>query len=111
MKPQVVIAMYRPKAGREGDLLALVRRHVPTLRRLGLATERPVTLLRSFQDGTLLEIFEWRSVDAARDAHERAEVGEIWGALEEASEFRHLGGLPEAGRPFPHFEAVDGVVA
>ena len=47
----MVIVAYRPKAGREDDLLALTRTHVPELRRLGFATERPPLAMRS-EDGT-----------------------------------------------------------
>ncbi len=109
-KPQVVIAMYRPKPGKGEYLEAIVRRHVPTLRAAGLATKRPGTLLRSFKDGTLLEIFEWESLEAAQKAHDHPQVSEIWGAMEKAASFVSLSQLTEAGHPFPHFDPVNGVV-
>ena len=56
--PRLFIAAYRPKAGQHHALLALVRDHVPTLRRLGLATGRPATAMRA-ADGTVLEVFDW----------------------------------------------------
>jgi len=109
MSPQVVIAAYRPREGQDAALRALISRHVPALREAGLATARPVLLLRSLTDGTYLEIFEWASADAARQAHEHPVVRKLWEEFDGMSEFRSLGSLPEAGKPFPHFEAVDGV--
>ena len=43
----MVIVSYRPKPGREADLLALTREHVPILRALGLATDGPTLAMRS----------------------------------------------------------------
>ena len=43
----LVIAMYRPHPGREDELENLIRKHVPTLRDLELATSRPPILARS----------------------------------------------------------------
>ena len=39
--PVLVIARYRPREGREADLLELVRRHGPVLLESGLVTDRP----------------------------------------------------------------------
>jgi hypothetical protein len=49
------IVAYRPKPGREEELLRLVRARVPTLRREGLATERAPVILRA-KDGTIIEV-------------------------------------------------------
>ncbi|MCG3133583.1 MAG: hypothetical protein HMLKMBBP_00782 [Planctomycetes bacterium] len=111
MNDEMVIAAYRPKAGQDAAVLALIARHVPTLRAEGLATQRPVLLMRA-SDGTYLEIFEWKGGTASSDAaHHNPRVLAIWGPMHEACEFVSLGALPEAGHPFPHFKAVDGVVA
>jgi hypothetical protein len=54
----VVIVAYKPKAGKESDLLQLTREHVPLLRAEGLATDHPVTACLA-RDGTVVEVFEW----------------------------------------------------
>jgi hypothetical protein len=54
----MVIVGYRPKPGREEELLALTREPVPALRRLGLATDRPALDMRSKSD-VIIEVFEW----------------------------------------------------
>ena len=110
MPCEVVFAAYRPKPGREPAVLEILKRHVPTLRRLGLATERPVVLIRSPGDGTLIEVFEWATSEASREAHTRPEVEAIWHALGEEAEFPALAEVAGAGLRFPHFEPVDGVV-
>lgn len=111
MPTETVIAAYRPKPGKDRDLEAVIRRHVPTLRRLGLATARPVVLLKSFVDGTYLEIFEWTDEHAAGKAHVAKDVQELWEAMGQVSDFVALQQLGEAARPFPHFRPVDGVTA
>ncbi len=39
----IVIVAYRPKPGKDADLLQLTREHVPLLRAEGLVTDHPVT--------------------------------------------------------------------
>lgn len=102
-----VIALYRPKPDLAAELLELVRGHVPLLRAAGLATGSEVLLLRSRQDGTLLEIFEWVSEDAPNQAHGHAEIGPYWERMAQVADFTTLGSLEEAGQPFSHFERVD----
>lgn len=106
MSEQVVMAVYRPKEGRDEALRELIRRHVDTLRRLGLATDRPVTVLKTLDGEAYLEIFGWVSPDAARQAHETPEVQEIWGAMMEIADFPALGEIEAGKTRFPHFEAV-----
>jgi quinol monooxygenase YgiN len=102
----VVIATYRPKPGQEKQLLEVVRTHVPILRQQGLATARPVQVLRA-SDGTLIEIFEWLSEEAVEKAHTNPVVQKLWERFGRVSDFGTLAGLPGAQQPFPHFEPVD----
>ena len=105
MPAAIVIAAYRPKPGKGDELLALVRRHHPTLVRLGLATAR-APVVGTAKDGTVIEVFEWASDEAMRRAHDLPEVRAIWGPMEEAAEFASLASLAEAQHPFPHFTPV-----
>lgn len=101
-KPQLVMAMYRPKAGQLPQLEALVHKHYPTLKEYGLTTAQAPYLGRS-EDGTLIEVFEWISADAARSAHDHPAIAKIWEAMAMVCDFGQLAQLPEAKRPFPHF--------
>lgn len=105
-----VIAVYRAREGQVDALLAILRDHVPTLRRLGLATDDPVTLLRAADGRTFLELFTWRDAAAAGAAHHRPEVQAIWEAMGQVADFVPLAAVPGAERPFSHFTPVRGVV-
>lgn len=101
----MVIVAYRPKPGREADLLALVRDHVPDLRRLGLATDRPALAMRG-AGGVVVEVFEW-ATSAIAGAHRNPAVLEIWAAYAAVCDHVPLGDLPEAGALFAQFEPVE----
>ncbi len=107
MAREMVTALYKPKAGKEDELKALIAQHVPTLVRLGLATNRPPVVMRSYADGTYIEVFEWVSHEAAQAAHGDPEVQKIWGPMAEVCTFVPLAELQESTRTFPHFAPVD----
>lgn len=104
-RPETVIAIYRVRADREKEFMALMRRHYPTLSRLGLVTgDRPV-VYRGMEKGApiLFEIFTWKDGKAPDTAHELPEVMRIWEAMGSMVEERD-------GRPkfeFPHVDRVD----
>jgi len=101
-KPEVVIAIYRPKAGKVAELEALVKKHFSTLKEYGLTTERESFIGRS-EDESILEIFEWASGEAAAKAHDHPAVAKIWEAMGVVCDFGSLNQLPEAKGRFPHF--------
>lgn len=101
----LVIACYRPKDGQDGALRELLREHVPTLRREGLATAREPVLLRA-SDGTYVELFEWVSSDAVQAAHTHPVVLAMWERFGAACDYVTLGDLAEAREPFAHFALV-----
>jgi hypothetical protein len=101
-QPEVVIALYRPKAGKVSELEQLVKAHFPVLKEYGLTTERETLIARS-SDGTIIEIFEWASSEAAKKAHDHPAVAKIWEAMAMVCDFGKLEGLAEAKQPFPHF--------
>lgn len=101
---ELVIAAYRPKSGREAELLDLLRDHTPHLRRLGLATERASTLMRA-KDGTLVEVFEWKD-GAVAAAHEHPDVLALWSRYAEVCDYTPLTELAETHDLFAMFEPV-----
>jgi quinol monooxygenase YgiN len=60
MSGVIVIVAYRPKPGKEAELLELVRTRVPTLRKEGLVSDRAPIMMRA-RDGTIIEVSEWKS--------------------------------------------------
>ena len=103
MKPAVVFALYRPHPGKDAELRRLIAQHLPVLRRLELATDRPAILVRA-KDGTYIEVFEWRNEESAKLAHEHPEVARVWEAMGQVADFPALDSLEEAKQPFSHFE-------
>ncbi len=63
-----VIVAYRPKPGKNAELLELVRSRVPTLAKEGHVTNRKPTIMRA-ADGTIIEVSEWVSREAIEAAH------------------------------------------
>jgi len=101
----VVVVAYKPRPGQEEQLLQLTREHVPLLRREGLATDRPVCAMRA-ADGTIVEVFEWKSQEAIAAAHQNAAVQALWSRYQEACEYVPLATLPECQQMFAGFVPV-----
>ncbi len=101
----MVVCTYRVAAGNEARFEALLARHPPTLRTLGLITETPTQVLRrdDGNDSLYVEVFEWSSPDAANRASEVPDVIEIWEPMAAACEERD--GLP--GLEFALFDRID----
>lgn len=99
------IACYRPKPGKDDELLSLAREHIPILSREGLVTARPSYLMRA-KDGTIVEVFEWKSKEAIDRAHANAEVAKLWERYSAACDYVSLSSLAEAHDMFAGFEPV-----
>jgi hypothetical protein len=99
------IACYRPKEGKHDELLQLTREHVPILRKQGLVTERPAYAMRA-KDGTIVEVFEWKSNESIAGAHSNAEVAKLWERYAAACDYVPLNTLAEAQDMFANFEAI-----
>lgn len=106
MAGEIVMALYRPHEGKTAELRALIAGHLPALKAEGLVTDRPALLLQA-ADGTFIEIFEWRSAEAASRAHGAPRIAAIWEAVGKIADFVPLNALPEAAKLFSHFRPVD----
>ncbi|WP_270182713.1 hypothetical protein [Alkalihalobacillus sp. CinArs1] len=104
-EPTVSIALYRPHPGKEEDLQKVVKDHLPTLRREGLITEQTPLHLQA-NDGTILEIFQWKSIAAKDEAHQSDVVMEVWEKFMAVAEMTTLSSLEEANQPFPNFKPI-----
>ena len=103
---QISVAAYRPKPGKETELLAVIADRLPLLRGLGLATERPAVLMRS-RDGVIIQVSEWADGGAIDKAHETPEVLALWERFGACCEYVKLHALPESRDGFATFEAID----
>ena len=102
---QIVIACYRPKQGKDAQLLQLMAEHVPILRSVGLATDRASIMGRA-KDGTIVEVFEWVSLEAIQRAHEDPTVLGMWERYGEVCDYVRLTDLAESADLFAGFEAI-----
>ncbi len=101
-----VIVAYTPKPGMAEQLMAAVRKHLRVLRAEELVTDRPASVMRA-GDGTILEVFEWRSADAIAKAHKTPAVQALWAEFGAACDYRPLSGLAECQQLFAEFEPVE----
>jgi hypothetical protein len=103
--PTTVICLYRVSRGREAAFTSLLERHWPTLRSLELVTDDPPQRYRGAEKNgapLFVEIFRWKSEEAARIAHEHPEVMAVWEPMDALTEQRD-------GRPnmeFPHVQPL-----
>jgi len=81
-KPVIAHVTYMPKKGKEKELLELVKKHWPTLKKAGLATSEPAKVWEAtdIRSGRVyyIEIMTWVDEEASRMAHELPEVMAVW---------------------------------
>src|SRR5436189_5114520 len=100
-----VMVAYTPKPGQEQALMDAVRDHVQILHEQNLVTDRPAYVMQA-GDGTIVEVFEWRSPEAIAQAHTNPAVQALWERFGTACEYRPLASLTECQQLFAEFEAL-----
>ncbi|MBI3396780.1 MAG: hypothetical protein HY042_13160 [Spirochaetia bacterium] len=101
----MVIVRYIPRAGKEDELMGLIREHLPVLQSQGYATKHPQVVMKA-GDGSILEVFEWASPQAPELARGNNSVRALWERFASACEYERLSTLPEANQVFAHFEPL-----
>ena len=101
----LAIATYRPLAGKEMETHAVLKNHLPTLRKLELVTDREPVFMRA-KDGTIIEMFEWKSHEAIERAHQHPVVAKMWERFEQACSYCSLADIEECREPFAGFEPL-----
>jgi quinol monooxygenase YgiN len=80
--PVTNIVTYVPKKGKEAELLALVKKHEPALRKVGLVTDEPFRLWKAYdirkQRAQFIEQFVWKDAKASDVAHQTPEIMAVW---------------------------------
>ena len=100
-----VVVAYTPKPDREEQLIAAVKKHLQVLQAEGLITDKPGYVMRA-GDGTIVEVFEWRSAEAIQQAHTNPAVQALWAEFGAACDYMPLAKLKEANQMFAEFDAV-----
>ncbi len=100
-----VIVAYTPKPGKDQALLAAVGKHLTILAEEKLITDKPGYVMRA-ADGSIVEVFEWRSAEAIRQAHENPAVQALWAEFAGACDYTPLSRLAESQQMFAEFDAL-----
>ncbi|HSG40361.1 MAG TPA: hypothetical protein VLE27_12045 [Thermoanaerobaculia bacterium] len=103
---RIVIVAYTPKVGRDQQLLAAVRKHLQVLQAEQLVTDKPAYVMRA-GDGTIVEVFEWRSAEAIQQAHGNPAVQALWAEFGAACDYTPLARLSETQQMFAEFDSVE----
>lgn len=102
----LAFATYKPKEGKEQELMELVNKHVAALRALELVTERNNYVAQA-ADGTVIEVFEWTSTNAINAAHQHPAIANIWEKMSPIADFVPMNTLLEGQRPFAGFKILN----
>jgi hypothetical protein len=98
----VAVACYKPKPGRDAELLELVWNRLPILSAEGLVTDREPIIMKC-ADGTIVEVFEWESPAAIERAHKNSAALDLWKQFEEVSDYVIPASIAEFQTLFAHF--------
>lgn len=99
---RIVIVAYRPKVGHQQALRQLALGHMRRLRAEGLVSEREAVLMEA-KDGTVIEVFEWKSEEAIEAAHGNPAVQAMWKEYGEVCDYIPAGKVPEMTQLFSEF--------
>ncbi len=102
MEERIVMVAYKPKAGKEEVLRELMREHFSVLKNQDLVTDR-ASIMMEAKDGTIIEVFEWRSKSAIEQAHTFPEILKMWGKYAEVCDYIPVGQVEEIGNLFSDF--------
>jgi hypothetical protein len=96
---RIVIAAFRSKPGRQQALAAVVAKHGLVARDRQLITDRPRIVMQA-ADGTVLEVFKWRSAQAIESAHANPAGLALWQEFKAACAYVPRSALAEAAHPY-----------
>jgi hypothetical protein len=105
---ELALAAYRPRDGKEDELLAFVADELAALRRRGHVSERRAPVVRT-DAGEILVVLEWSSQHAVDDAHADAEIVALWRRKDQLAEYVAPGELAGADVPFARWTVVADV--
>ena len=99
---RIVIACYKPKPNKNEALRTLMKDHLAILKSQDLVTDR-ASIIMEAKDGTILEVFEWKSQEAMASAHTNPVVQAMWQDYAEVCEYVPIVDVAEAHQVFSEF--------
>jgi hypothetical protein len=102
---RIGFVLYRPRKGKEDELVKMIQTHFPLLRREGLITDRKAMGMKT-NDGSIMVVFEWMTPESIEKAALHSGVQNIWMKVSKISDFDKPGSIAEFHDMFPDFEAL-----
>ena len=102
---RIVIAAYKPFPGKEKELKELMNNHLTILRNENLVSYRDSIIMEA-KDGTVLEVFGWKSKEAIESAHNNEMVRKMWDEYARVCEFIPFGNIAESRDLFSEFSPL-----
>ncbi len=102
---RVVIVGYKPKPGKPQARRSLARTHFQRWRAAGLVTPREAVIMEA-SDGTMAEVFKWKSKEAIESAHKSLAVQALWKEFSDVCDYVPVASIAEAKQSFAEFALV-----
>ena len=99
---RIVIIGYKPLPGKELELKDLMKTHWQILKEEDLVSDRKSIIMHS-EDGTIIEVFGWKSKEAIESAHTNPAVLKMWKEYEKVCEFIPVSNVEESSKLFSEF--------
>jgi hypothetical protein len=103
---RIVIVAYKPLPGKENELMDLMRTHGQILHQQNLVTFRKPILMEA-ADGTIIEVFGWKSKEAIKDAHTNEHVQLMWQKFDQVCSYVPISNVAEASNLFSEFTPLN----
>ena len=102
---KIVIVAYKPLPGKTPALEKLIKTHWDVLNKEGLVSDRKPILCKA-KDGTIVEVFGWKSKEAIESAHANESVQKMWTDYAEVCEYIPISEVAESMELFSEFMPV-----
>ena len=103
---RIVIVAYEPLPGKKEALEELAKEHWSRLNHLGFVSSREPIIVQA-ANGSIVEVFGWKSKEAMNKAHGSPEIREMWEEYAKVCTYIPVGKLEEANNLFSEFTPID----
>ena len=103
---RIAIVGYKPFQGKETELLELIKTHWQELNEENLVSKRKSIIMQS-TNGTIIEVFGWKSKEAIELAHSNPVVQKMWTKYSKVCEFIPISELEESSKLFSEFTPIN----
>lgn len=103
---RIVIVGYKPLPGKERELIELMKTHWEILNNEKLVSQRKSIIMQA-KEGTVIEVFGWKSKEDMERAHSNASVQRMWKEYAKVCEYVPISEIEETRHLFSEFMPLD----